>query len=92
MKKASPTLSSDKQIDLLIPLPTQSKNSRPDLQHEYYNYQEEARIVSNQLKGNKIYMSQYRQKQQLKTKSSHNHNAVRFYLHNVIDNDYMHVD
>lgn len=92
MKKASPTLSSDKQIDLLIPLPTQSKNSRPDLQHENYNYQEEARIVSNQLKGNKIYMSQYRQKQQLKTKSSHNHNAVRSYLHNVIDNDYMHVD
>ena len=33
-------------------------------------------------------MSQYRQKQQLKTKSSHKHMAVRSYLHNVLEPEY----
>lgn len=77
-------------MDLLLPLTNAPSYSNEQIEDNFYR--EEDRIIGNRLKGNKIYMSQYRQKQQLKTQSIHNHTVVRSYLHNVIDQDYMHLD
>lgn len=49
---------------------------------EQGKYREADRVISNKMKGNKIHMSQYRQKQQLKNQVINSHNSVRIYLNN----------
>lgn len=45
------------------------------------------KIITNRMKGRKIYMSQYRQKQQLKTRIINNHNPVKLYFNKFYCDD-----
>lgn len=72
MRRSQPAFNEDSDLRILIPSGQKTQLSQ--------SYSEAKRVVNNKMKGGKIQLSQYRQKQQLKTQAVNNQN-VRGYIH-----------